>query len=90
MNKWIEDLNMAIDMSKTQEKSDLLLDPNLCDRSNSKYLKLVCVPLFSTCAHVFFSHILFTSIPYLDVNPTPSVSFLFSPLLLSSSPSVQS
>ncbi|XP_059416443.1 FERM, ARHGEF and pleckstrin domain-containing protein 2-like isoform X2 [Carassius carassius] len=35
MNKWIEDLNMAIDMSKKcQEKSDLLLDPNLCDRSN--------------------------------------------------------
>uniref|UniRef100_A0A8C1FZ09 FERM, ARH/RhoGEF and pleckstrin domain protein 2 n=1 Tax=Cyprinus carpio carpio TaxID=630221 RepID=A0A8C1FZ09_CYPCA len=35
MNKWIEDLNMAIDMSKKcQEKSDLLLDPSLCDRSN--------------------------------------------------------
>ncbi|KAI4889002.1 hypothetical protein NFI96_019103 [Prochilodus magdalenae] len=35
MNKWIEDLNMAIDMSKkSQEKSDLLLDPSLCDRSN--------------------------------------------------------
>uniref|UniRef100_A0A8C2F1P2 FERM, RhoGEF and pleckstrin domain protein 2 n=1 Tax=Cyprinus carpio TaxID=7962 RepID=A0A8C2F1P2_CYPCA len=29
MNKWIEDLNMAIDMSKKcQEKSDLVLDPN--------------------------------------------------------------
>uniref|UniRef100_A0A673IUG9 FERM, RhoGEF and pleckstrin domain-containing protein 2-like n=1 Tax=Sinocyclocheilus rhinocerous TaxID=307959 RepID=A0A673IUG9_9TELE len=40
MNKWIEDLNMAIDMSKKcQEKSDLLLDPSLCDRSNSKYLE---------------------------------------------------
>uniref|UniRef100_W5KA02 FERM, ARHGEF and pleckstrin domain-containing protein 2 n=1 Tax=Astyanax mexicanus TaxID=7994 RepID=W5KA02_ASTMX len=35
MTKWIEDLNMAIDMSKkSQEKSDLLLDPSLCDRSN--------------------------------------------------------
>uniref|UniRef100_A0AAR2L5R1 FERM, ARHGEF and pleckstrin domain-containing protein 2 n=1 Tax=Pygocentrus nattereri TaxID=42514 RepID=A0AAR2L5R1_PYGNA len=35
MNKWIEDLNMAIDMSKkSQEKSDLFLDPSLCDRSN--------------------------------------------------------
>ncbi|XP_039547452.1 FERM, ARHGEF and pleckstrin domain-containing protein 2 isoform X3 [Pimephales promelas] len=35
MNKWIEDLNMAIEMSKKcQEKSDLLLDPSLCDRSN--------------------------------------------------------
>ncbi|XP_051563448.1 FERM, ARHGEF and pleckstrin domain-containing protein 2-like [Myxocyprinus asiaticus] len=35
MNKWIEDLNMAIDMSKkSQEKSDVLLDPSLYDRSN--------------------------------------------------------
>ncbi|XP_055069922.2 FERM, ARHGEF and pleckstrin domain-containing protein 2 isoform X5 [Misgurnus anguillicaudatus] len=35
MNKWIEDLNIAIDMSKkSPEKSDLLLDPSLCDRSN--------------------------------------------------------
>uniref|UniRef100_A0AAY5ER18 FERM, ARHGEF and pleckstrin domain-containing protein 2 n=1 Tax=Electrophorus electricus TaxID=8005 RepID=A0AAY5ER18_ELEEL len=35
MNKWIEDLNMAIDMSKkSQEKSDLFLEPSLCDRSN--------------------------------------------------------
>ncbi|XP_021332792.1 FERM, ARHGEF and pleckstrin domain-containing protein 2 isoform X3 [Danio rerio] len=35
MNKWIEDLNMAIEMSKKcQEKSDVLLDPSLCDRSN--------------------------------------------------------
>uniref|UniRef100_A0A673N4G5 FERM, ARHGEF and pleckstrin domain-containing protein 2 n=1 Tax=Sinocyclocheilus rhinocerous TaxID=307959 RepID=A0A673N4G5_9TELE len=32
MNKWIEDLNMAIDMSKKcQEKSDLLLDPRSSD-----------------------------------------------------------
>uniref|UniRef100_A0AAY5EA83 FERM, ARHGEF and pleckstrin domain-containing protein 2 n=1 Tax=Electrophorus electricus TaxID=8005 RepID=A0AAY5EA83_ELEEL len=30
MNKWIEDLNMAIDMSKkSQEKSDLFLEPSL-------------------------------------------------------------
>uniref|UniRef100_A0A672MYU0 FERM, ARH/RhoGEF and pleckstrin domain protein 2 n=1 Tax=Sinocyclocheilus grahami TaxID=75366 RepID=A0A672MYU0_SINGR len=37
MNKWIEDLNMAIDMSKKcQEKSDLLLDPSLCDRSSDE------------------------------------------------------
>lgn len=42
MNKWIEDLNMAIDMSKkSQEKSDLFLDPSLCDRSNSKYISLL-------------------------------------------------
>ncbi|XP_051996583.1 FERM, ARHGEF and pleckstrin domain-containing protein 2-like isoform X1 [Xyrauchen texanus] len=35
MNKWIDDLNMAIDMSKkSQEKSEVLLDPSLCDRSN--------------------------------------------------------
>ncbi|XP_055069918.2 FERM, ARHGEF and pleckstrin domain-containing protein 2 isoform X2 [Misgurnus anguillicaudatus] len=37
MNKWIEDLNIAIDMSKkSPEKSDLLLDPSLCDRSNNE------------------------------------------------------
>ncbi|XP_028817209.1 FERM, ARHGEF and pleckstrin domain-containing protein 2 isoform X1 [Denticeps clupeoides] len=35
MNKWIEDLNMAIDMAKkSHEKTDLLLDASLCDRSN--------------------------------------------------------
>uniref|UniRef100_A0A673ZBW6 FERM, ARHGEF and pleckstrin domain-containing protein 2 n=1 Tax=Salmo trutta TaxID=8032 RepID=A0A673ZBW6_SALTR len=35
MGKWIEDLNMAIEMAKkSQEKSDLFLDPGLCDRSN--------------------------------------------------------
>lgn len=37
MNKWIEDLNMAIDMAKkSQEKSDLFLESGLSDRSNSK------------------------------------------------------
>ncbi|XP_061094276.1 FERM, ARHGEF and pleckstrin domain-containing protein 2 [Conger conger] len=35
MGKWIQDLNMAIDMSKiSHEKSDLLMDPSLSDRSN--------------------------------------------------------
>ncbi|XP_058259564.1 FERM, ARHGEF and pleckstrin domain-containing protein 2 isoform X2 [Hemibagrus wyckioides] len=35
MTKWIEDLNMAIDIAKkSQEKSDVFLDPSLCDRSN--------------------------------------------------------
>ncbi|XP_060723759.1 FERM, ARHGEF and pleckstrin domain-containing protein 2 isoform X2 [Tachysurus vachellii] len=35
MTKWIEDLNMAIDIAKkSQEKSDIFLDPSLCDRSN--------------------------------------------------------
>ncbi|XP_064194947.1 FERM, ARHGEF and pleckstrin domain-containing protein 2-like [Anguilla rostrata] len=35
MGKWMEDLNMAIDMAKkSQEKSELFLDPDLCDRSN--------------------------------------------------------
>ncbi|XP_076134956.1 FERM, ARHGEF and pleckstrin domain-containing protein 2 isoform X3 [Alosa pseudoharengus] len=35
MNKWIEDLNMAIDMAKkSQEKSDLFLESGLSDRSN--------------------------------------------------------
>uniref|UniRef100_A0A672SJD5 FERM, ARHGEF and pleckstrin domain-containing protein 2 n=1 Tax=Sinocyclocheilus grahami TaxID=75366 RepID=A0A672SJD5_SINGR len=37
MNKWIEDLNMAIDMSKKcQAKSDLLLDQSPCDRSSDE------------------------------------------------------
>ncbi|XP_041696613.2 FERM, ARHGEF and pleckstrin domain-containing protein 2 isoform X2 [Coregonus clupeaformis] len=35
IGKWIEDLNMAIEIAKkSQEKSDLFLDPGLCDRSN--------------------------------------------------------
>ncbi|XP_029988226.1 FERM, ARHGEF and pleckstrin domain-containing protein 2 isoform X2 [Sphaeramia orbicularis] len=35
MGKWIEDLNLAIDMAKkSQEKSSIFLDPGLCDRSN--------------------------------------------------------
>ncbi|XP_064186771.1 FERM, ARHGEF and pleckstrin domain-containing protein 2 isoform X2 [Anguilla rostrata] len=35
MGKWIQDLNMAIDMSKkSHEKSDLLMDPSLSNRSN--------------------------------------------------------
>lgn len=35
MGKWIEDLNMAIDMAKkSQEKSDIFLEPGLSDRSN--------------------------------------------------------
>ena len=37
MNKWIEDLNMAINMAKkSQEKSDLFMESGLSDRSNSK------------------------------------------------------
>lgn len=35
--KWIEDLNMAIDMAKkSQEKSSIFLDPGLGDHSNRK------------------------------------------------------
>ncbi|KAG9343562.1 hypothetical protein JZ751_013731 [Albula glossodonta] len=35
MGKWMEDMNMAIDMAKkSQEKSELFLDSGLCDRSN--------------------------------------------------------
>ncbi|XP_058846055.1 FERM, ARHGEF and pleckstrin domain-containing protein 2 isoform X3 [Acipenser ruthenus] len=35
MGKWIEDLNVAIEMAKmSQEKSDLFLDTSRCDRSN--------------------------------------------------------
>ncbi|XP_033821573.1 FERM, ARHGEF and pleckstrin domain-containing protein 2 isoform X1 [Periophthalmus magnuspinnatus] len=35
MGKWIEDLNFAIDMAKkSQEKSTVFIDSQLCDRSN--------------------------------------------------------
>ncbi|XP_033884504.1 FERM, ARHGEF and pleckstrin domain-containing protein 2-like isoform X2 [Acipenser ruthenus] len=35
MRKWIEDLNMAVEVAKmSQEKSDLFLDTSVCDRSN--------------------------------------------------------
>lgn len=37
MGKWMEDLNMAIEMAKkSTEKSDTLLDNSVCNRSNSK------------------------------------------------------
>lgn len=37
MGKWIEDLNIAIDMAKkSQEKSSIFLDAGLSDRSNRK------------------------------------------------------
>jgi len=37
MTKWIEDLNMAINMSKSShEKSDIIFDAGLGDRSNRK------------------------------------------------------
>lgn len=35
MGKWMEDLNMAIEMAKkSTEKSDMLLDNSVCNRSN--------------------------------------------------------
>lgn len=52
MGKWMEDLNMAIEMAKkSTEKSDMLLDNSVCNRSNSKWcfphLKMVrCWVLF--------------------------------------------
>lgn len=37
MGKWIEDLNMAIDLAKkSQDKSSIFLDAELGDRSNRK------------------------------------------------------
>ncbi len=37
MGKWIEDLNLAIDMAKkSQEKSSIFLDAGLGDHSNRK------------------------------------------------------
>lgn len=41
MGKWIEDLNIAIDMAKkSQEKSSIFLDPGLSDHSNRKSFTL--------------------------------------------------
>lgn len=38
MGKWLEDLNMAIEMAKkTVEKSGMFLENSLSNRSNSKY-----------------------------------------------------
>lgn len=37
MGKWMEDLNVAIEMAKkSTEKSDMLLENSVCNRSNSK------------------------------------------------------
>ena len=39
MSKWIEDLNMAINMAKSShEKSDIFFDTGLGDRSNRKMI----------------------------------------------------
>lgn len=39
MVKWIEDLNIAIDMARTsQEKSSIFLDTGLGDHSNREFL----------------------------------------------------
>lgn len=39
MGKWIEDLNIAIDMARTsQEKSSILLPAGLGDHSNREFL----------------------------------------------------
>lgn len=56
MGKWIEDLNMAIDMAKkSQEKSNIFLEPGLGDHSNRKArhcLSFACdvVPFLSLAA----------------------------------------
>lgn len=44
MGKWIEDLNVAIDMAKkSQEKSNVFLEPGLGDHSNRKALLALLV-----------------------------------------------
>lgn len=60
MTKWIEDLNMAIDIAKkSQEKSEIFLDPSLCDRSNSED------------SFFFFKSLHFTTLLELDIKPIP-------------------
>lgn len=42
MGKWMEDLNMAIEMAKkSTEKSGMLLENSVCSRSNSKWCFLL-------------------------------------------------
>lgn len=42
MGKWIEDLNVAIDMARTsQEKSSIFLDAGLGDHSNREFFTLL-------------------------------------------------
>lgn len=37
MGKWMEDLNMAIEIAKkSTENSDVFLESSVCNRSNSK------------------------------------------------------
>lgn len=41
MGKWMEDLNVAIEMAKkSTEKSEMLLENSVCNRSNSKWCSL--------------------------------------------------
>lgn len=43
MGKWIEDLNVAIDMARTsQEKSSIFLDAGLGDHSNREFFLPCC------------------------------------------------
>lgn len=59
MGKWIEDLNIAIDMARTsQEKSSIFLDAGLGDHSNREFLTWcdVTMPFCPTAegGHCFF------------------------------------
>lgn len=76
MTKWIEDLNMAIDIAKkSQEKSDIFLDPSLCDRSNSKDYFSFKIPLL-----YHFACVRFKTQPSLLLFPYPlSVFFCSTP-----------
>lgn len=62
MGKWMEDLNMAIEMAKkSTEKSDMLLENSVCHRSNSKWCflpsgKASVVMSFSFCLLWIWSH----------------------------------
>lgn len=84
MGKWIEDLNLAIDMAKkSQEKSSIFLDPGLSDRSNRKFsFKLDTYTALSVNVFLWlfwvFSQLSEQKIPFghkhpkRAVNPSPS------------------
>lgn len=87
MGKWIEDLNLAIDMAKkSQEKSSIFLDAGLSDRSNRKFsFKLDTYTALSVnvcfCGYFEFFLNLVSRKSRLDTN-TPNVLLIPPPPLL--------
>ncbi|MEQ2186618.1 FERM, ARHGEF and pleckstrin domain-containing protein 2, partial [Goodea atripinnis] len=97
MGKWIEDLNIAIDLAKkSQEKSGIFLDPSLSDHSNRKGFPLTSSTPYPELERVVSPAVFFqssllnrnslenTSKTKCTVNPSPPHNFLLSFISLSS------